>query len=367
MMERLRRRGGAIIGLLGLSAVLITGCSSSSTPTSAASKSTPNPTVALILPNVDAPRYEQQDRPKFEAALKSECPKCKFLYYNSNNSVATQQSQAETALASGADVISFVPVDVTAAATVVKLAHSRGVKIIALGRGVVGASPDAVISYDPLRVGEQQATQLVADMKARGLADKQIVMVNGAPTDDLAVGFKKGAHQVLDTSGITIGRDYDTPNWDPKKAQSEMDQAITALGKDQIGGVLAANDTTAGSVVASLKNAGLDPHKIPITGLDADITGLQRILAGEQAMTVYQPIKHEETVNAKIAVALGSGKSIPKEFINVPGPVPTYHYTNVVVTAENMKDTVLKEDGYVEVSKLCAPPYDAGCRKYGIE
>jgi D-xylose transport system substrate-binding protein len=358
-----------VIGVLGLSAAAIAGCSALTKQSngSAPAASSSDPTIALILPNVDAPRYEQQDKPKFEAALKGICPNCKFIYYNSNNSIATQQSQAESALAQGAKVISFVPVDVKAAATIVQLAHSRNAKVIALGRGVVGATPDAVITYDPLKVGQQQATALVADMKARGLSGKQIVMVNGAPTDDLAVGFKKGAHQVLDQSGIKIGREYDTPNWDPAKAQSEMDQAITALGKGQIGGVLAANDTTAGAVGAAMKNAGLDPHAIPITGLDADLTGLQRILAGEQAMTVYQPIKTEETVNAQMAVALGRGQAIPAELINGPGPVPSYLYTNVVVTAANMKDTVLKEAGYVDVSKLCAAPYNTACTKYGIQ
>jgi D-xylose transport system substrate-binding protein len=326
-----------------------------------------NPTIALILPNHDAPRYEQQDRPKFESALKQTCPQCKMLYYNSNASVATQQSQAESAIAQGVDVISFVPADVKAAASIVEKAHAAHVKVIALGRGVVGATPDALVTYDPLVVGQQQATALLADMKARGLGGKQIVMINGAPTDDLAMGFKKGAHQVLDSSGVKIGREFDTPNWDPAVAQTEMDQAITALGKDQIGGVIAANDTTAGSVVASMKNHGMDPRQIPITGLDADLTGLQRILDGTQAMTVYQPILLTETANAKIAVALGRGVPIPKDLVNGPGPVPAFYFKTVVVTAENMKDTVIKEPNYVDVKKLCAPPYDVGCKKYGIQ
>ncbi|MDX6229652.1 MAG: D-xylose transport system substrate-binding protein [Frankiales bacterium] len=339
--------------------------SSGATVTSGTGKA--NPTIALILPNHDAPRYEQQDRPKFESALKAACPQCKMIYYNSNASVATQQSQAESAIAQGADVISFVPADVKAAASIVQKAHAKHVKVIALGRGVVGATPDALVTYDPLVVGQQQATTLLADMKAQGLANKQIVMINGAPTDDLAMGFKKGAHQVLDSSGVKIGREFDTPNWDPAVAQTEMDQAITALGKDQIGGVIAANDTTAGSVVASMKNHGMDPHKIPITGLDADLAGLQRILDGVQAMTVYQPILLTETANAKIAVALGRGEPIPKDLVNGPGPVPAFFFKTVIVTAANMKDTVAKEPNYVDLKKLCAAPYDVGCKKFGIQ
>jgi D-xylose transport system substrate-binding protein len=208
-------------------------------------------------------------------------------------------------------------------------------------------------------------------MQANGTTDKQIVEINGAPTDDLAVGFKQGAHQILDTSGITIGREYDTPDWSPARSQQEMDQAITALGKDQIGGVLAANDSTAGAVVASLKNAGLDPHQIPITGLDADTAGLQRILTGEQLMTVYQPIQEAQTANAQLAVALGQGKPLPADLINGSRnnglmDVPAHMYQTVIVTKDNMQETVLAEANYVDVNQLCAPPYDTACQDAGI-
>lgn len=150
-----------------------------------------------------------------------------------------------------------------------------------------------------------------------------------------------------------------------------MDQAITALGKDQIGGVLAANDSTAGAAVASLKNAGLDPLQIPITGLDADMAGLQRILTGEQLMTVYQPIQEAQTANAQLAVALGQGKPLPAGIINGSRnngllDVPAHMYKTVIVTKDNMKQTVLAEENYVDVNQLCAAPYDTACTDAGI-
>jgi D-xylose transport system substrate-binding protein len=339
--------------------------------TAAAANGTASPTIALLLPNVDAPRYENQDRPKFTKALQQICPDCKLLYYNADNDQSKQQSQAESAITNGATVISLVPVDVKASASIAQYAHSKGVKIVSLGRLILDAPVDALVSYDPLVVGNQQATTLVAAMKSSGSASKQIVEINGAPTDDLAVGFKQGAHQILDTSGITIGREYDTPDWSPARSQQEMDQAITALGKDQIGGVLAANDSTAGAAVASLKNAGLDPHQIPITGLDADLAGLQRILTGEQLMTVYQPIQDAQTANAKLALALGQGKPLPSDVINGSRnngamDVPAYMYKTVIVTKDNMKQTVLAEENYVDVSQLCTPPYDTACKDAGI-
>jgi D-xylose transport system substrate-binding protein len=367
-----RKQAGGKLSMLG--AALMLALTAGMAPTSAGAAQTDgtsNPTIALLLPNVDAPRYENQDRPKFTAALQQICPDCKLLYYNADNDQAKQQSQAESAITNGANVISFVPVDVKASAAIAQYAHEKGVKVVSLGRLVLDAPVDALVSYDPLVVGNQQASTLVAAMTANGTTNKQIVEINGAPTDDLAVGFKQGAHQILDSSGITIGREYDTPDWSPARSQQEMDQAITALGKDQIGGVLAANDATAGAVVASLLNAGLDPHQIPITGLDADTAGLQRILTGEQLMTVYQPIQDAQVANAKLALALGQGEPLPPELINGSRnngllDVPAFMYQTVIVTRDNMAQTVLAEQNYVDVNQLCVAPYDVACVDAGI-
>jgi D-xylose transport system substrate-binding protein len=341
------------------------------TPGAQAAGGTANPTIALLLPATDAPRYEAQDRPKFTKALQQLCPDCKLIYYNAGGDQAKQQSQAESAITNGAQVISMVPVDVKASASIANMAHQRGVKVVSLGRLILNAPVDALVSYDPLVVGNQQAQALVDAMQAQGLTGKQIVQINGAPTDDLAVGFKQGAHQILDKSGIKIGREYDTPDWSPEKSQQEMDQAITALGKDQIGGVLAANDSTGGAAAAALKNAGLDPTKIPITGLDADNAGLQRILTGDQLMTVYQPIGAAQVANATLALALGRGQPLPSDVINGSRnngmqDVPAYMYKTVPVDKSNMKQTVLAEENYVDISKLCAPPYDTACKANGI-
>ena len=88
-------------------------------------------------------------------------------------------------------------------------------------------------------------------------------MINGAPTDNNAKLFKQGAHSVIDASGFKVAKEYDTPDWSPDKAQQEMEQAITAVGKDGFVGVYAANDGTAGGAIAAMKGNGVDPTKIP--------------------------------------------------------------------------------------------------------
>ncbi|MDO9355563.1 MAG: substrate-binding domain-containing protein, partial [Solirubrobacteraceae bacterium] len=227
------------------------------------------------------------------------------------------------------------------------------------------------ISFDNEAVGKLQGESLVDQLGgAEGAKDKQIVMINGSPTDGNAALFKKGAHSVLDTSGVKIGKEYDTPDWSPDKAQTEMDQAITALGKDKIDGVYAANDGTAGGAVAAMKSAGLDPTKIPSTGQDAELAGLQRVLIGEQGMTVYKAIKPEAEKAAQLAVALVRGEGAPDGLVNdktnnETADIPSIILDPVAVTKDNLKDTVIA-DGFIEASDLCTGEYAEACKAAGI-
>jgi D-xylose transport system substrate-binding protein len=56
-------------------------------------------------------------------------------------------------------------------------------------------------------------------------------------------------------------------------------------------GVLSANDGPAGGIEIALKAQGL-AGKVPVTGQDATVARLQQILLGNQAMTIYKPIRH---------------------------------------------------------------------------
>ena len=190
-------------------------------------------------------------------------------------------------------------------------------------------------------------------------------MINGAPTDNNATLFKKGAHSVFDSSGLKIGAEYDTPDWSPDKAQSEMDQAITKLGKNGFVGVYAANDGTAGGAIAAMKAAGINPSTIPITGQDAELAAIQRILAGEQYMTVYKAIKPEAEAAASLAVDLAQGRRRRPQSTapvnNGPGGrAERASSSPVAVTKDNINDTIVA-DGFWTAAEICTPPYKAAC------
>lgn len=324
--------------------------------------------IAFLLPENQTARYETQDKPLFEAKVEELCPDCEVLYSNAAQDAAKQQQQAEAALTQDVDVMVLDPVDGAAAAAIVNQANAKDVPVISYDRLLLNSEPDYYVEFDSPSVGEIQGQALVDKLDENG-KEGGIVMINGAPTDNNAKLFKEGAHSVIDESPYKVLKEYDTPDWTPAKAQQEMDQAIAALGKDGFVGVLAANDGTAGGAIAAMKGAGIDPSTRPTTGQDAELAAIQRILAGEQYMTVYKPIKPLAEKAAEWAVKLVNGEEITdatETEDNGKIDVPTIKLEVVPVTAENVKDTVVA-DGFWPASEVCTSEYAAACKEYGIE
>ncbi|HET9021261.1 MAG TPA: substrate-binding domain-containing protein [Ornithinibacter sp.] len=315
--------------------------------------------IALLLPENKTARYEAFDKPMFEAAVKADCPDCTVLYSNANQDAAKQQQQAEAAITQGANVIVMSAVDGKSAVTIVQNAKSQGVPVIAYDRFIEGA--DYYVSFDNKKVGELQGTGLVDAMKANGKTSGDIVMINGAPTDANAADFKAGAHSVLDNSGYTIKAEYDTPDWTPDKAQAWMESQLGAVSKTLVG-VYAANDGTAGGAIAAMKGGGVKPLP-PVTGQDAELAGLQRIVAGDQTLTVFKAYEPQATDAAKNAVLLANGQK-PASNADKDG-VPATILDPVVVTVKNIKDTIVA-DGYFTVADICTAEYADACAKAGL-
>ncbi len=325
--------------------------------------------IALLLPETKTTRYETADRPDFEAKVKALCADCDIVYSNADQDASKQQSQAEAAITEGVKVMVLDPVDSASAAGIARRAKSAGIPVISYDRLITGAPVDYYISFDNVKVGQLQGESLIKQLGGSGQG-KTIVMINGAPTDNNAKLFKQGAHSVLDKSGVKIAKEYDTPDWSPDKAQTEMEQALTAVGKGNIDGVYTANDGTAGGANAALRGAGVKIKGLPTTGQDAEVAGIQRIIAGEQGMTVYKAIKPEAEAAATLAVALLQGKQPPAGLVNGKtdngaGQVPSVLLTPQAVTKDNVKDTVIK-DGFTKASDLCTGKYATFCKQLGI-
>jgi D-xylose transport system substrate-binding protein len=324
--------------------------------------------IAFLLPESKTARYETQDRPLFEKKVKELCSGCQIVYSNADQDASKQQQQAEAALTQGVKVMVLDPVDGAAAAAIVNQANSKNVPVISYDRLLLNSKPDYYVEFNSPQVGKLQGQALVDKLKKDGKKGS-IVMINGAPTDNNAKLFKQGAHSVIDSSGFKVAKEYDTPDWSPDKAQSEMEQAITAVGKGNFVGVYAANDGTAGGAIAAMKSAGIDPKTIPTTGQDAELAAIQRILAGDQYVTIYKPIKPLADKAAEWATMLVQGKkptdATAKEN-NGKIDVATIKLDVTPVTADKVKGTVIK-DGFWKASDVCTGAYKSACAKYGIQ
>jgi len=321
--------------------------------------------IAFLMPcSTCADRFENQDKPLFIQAVHAIDASIEVIANNAQGSSVTQQSQAEAALTNGANVIVVSPLDEAAGSAIVAKASAQHVPIVSYDGLVTGAKTDYYISFENQKVGELQAQYVADHVKAGGT----IAVINGA--QDIAPGrqFKAGAHAVLDplvTSGkLKIGFEADTPTFDPAKAQAEMEQALTKLN-DQVDGVLVANDGMAGGVITALTARKLN-GKVLVTGQDASDAGLQRILVGDQTMTVYKAIKQEAQAAARIAVDLAKGNKADADGFatqkvnNGVGDVPSVLLTPVVVTKDNIASTVLA-DGFTTKDKICVGAAAAQC------
>jgi D-xylose transport system substrate-binding protein len=329
-------------------------------------------TIALLLPERDTTRYEEQDRPNFERRVKELCADCEVVYSNADQDPAKQQEQAEAAITKGAKVIVISAVDVKSAASIVSRAKQSDVAVIAYGRLIPDAEIDYYISIDPFRVGQQQAeVQMDAIEQDGGGGSPKVVMINGAPTDSNAKPYKDGARQVLEERGADIVRSFDTPDWSPDSAQQEMEQSITALGKDGFDAVYVANDGMAGGAIAALKGADIDPATRFVTGQDAELAGVQRILTGEQLMTVYQPIIQIAESAAELAVPIAQGEEPPADLAkdkvdNGAKQVPSVLLETIAIEEDNIESTLVK-DGFLDVGEICTGPYAKSCQEAGLQ
>ncbi|WP_017540548.1 ABC transporter substrate-binding protein [Nocardiopsis halophila] len=317
--------------------------------------------VGLLLPESKTARYDKFDKPYFEEALGERCEECELLYQNADQETAKQQSQAEAMLTDGVDVLVLDAVDSEAAASIVKNAKGQGVPVVAYDRLAEGGV-DYYVSFDNEEVGRVQGRSLLEALDAEEAGDDaQIVMINGSPTDPNAGNFKSGAHEVLDGQ-VEIAKEYDTPDWSPDRAQTQMEQAITAVGADEIDGVYSANDGMAAGIVAALKSAGVDEMP-PITGQDAEIAGIQRVAAGEQYMTVYKAIRPEAEIAADMAVAAATGEEydggehgLTQVEDGSGETVQAVLLEPVAVTEDKIEETVVS-DGFYTVDDICTEDY----------
>ncbi|MFC9914169.1 sugar ABC transporter substrate-binding protein [Streptomyces sp. NPDC127197] len=322
--------------------------------------------VGLLLPSRAVPRWEHSDKPLIEQRLKQLCPRCTMEYANAENDAARQRQQMMSMITKGVRVMILDATDTRALRSSIQEAHEAGVQVIAYDRLAEGPI-SGYVSFDGGQVGRLQGEALLTAMGDRADGGN-VVMMNGDPTSPNAAWYRRGALSVL-KGKVKIGRSYDTVGWSTDNAHANMDAAIAALGPDRIGGVLAANDTIAAGVISALKKAGVRDLP-PVTGQDADLDAVRRIVKDEQYMTVYKSFRAQAAAAAAMAVALGRGEELQEVATTTTDSPTKKHIPSVLltpraVTVDNIKQTLVK-DGVYTIDQICTRELRSACERAGL-
>ncbi len=365
----MRMRALGMVAVSAAMALVLAACggddsSSSDNKADTGNSSSVKGKVGVILPDTQSSaRWESFDKPLLTKAFQEAGVDADIQ--NALGDKSKFVSIADGMIQEGVSVLAIVNLDSATGAQVQAKAKAAGVKTIDYDRLTLGGTADYYVSFDNVKVGELQGQGLVDALTKSGKTNPTYIDLNGSPTDNNATLFKQGYDSVLTKqSGWKKVGDQSVPDWDNAKAVTIFEQLLTAAG-GKVDGVLAANDGLGNSAITVLKKNGL---KVPVTGQDATAGGLQNILAGDQYMTVYKPIKDEAEGLVKLTVSLLKGEKGETtgtvEDTQGKRQVPSLLLTPKAITKETVKDVVA--DGFVTKAELCTGKYAAMCTEAGV-
>lgn len=358
------RKKWALLGAsVAIGALALSGCGSqkgqgNAEADSGSSSGDGDVTIALLLPESKTTRYESLDKPNFEKYVKEANPDAKVKYSNANQDATQQQQQFEAAVTEGVDAIVLDPVDASAVASALSKAEAKKIPVVAYDRFFEGAN--YYTSFDNKKIGNLQGQAVLDGLKAEGTdpTSGPVWMVNGDPKDPNAADFKAGAEETLKDAGVDIAESHDTLDWNPDDARKWVEGQLQSAEEEPIA-IYAANDGTAGGVLAATKKARVEPV---VTGQDAEVDGLQNILRGDQYATIYKSIPPQAEFAANAAVALAGGEK--PEGSTTYKDTPTDFVEAKVVTKDSVKDIVGDQ---IKAEDICTGDVKKLCEDAGVK
>ncbi|KAB8039425.1 D-xylose ABC transporter substrate-binding protein [Janthinobacterium aquaticum] len=313
---------------------------------SAAMADAKNPKIGFSIDDLRVERWTR-DRDFFIAAAEKQG--AKVFVQSADASEQRQISQIENLISRGVDVLVIVPFNATVLNNTVKEAKKAGIKVLSYDRLILNADIDAYISFDNEKVGEMQA-EVVSKLQPKG----NYYLLGGSPTDNNAKMLREGQMKVLkpliDKGDIKVVGQQWVKDWSATEALSIVENALTA-NNNKIDAIVASNDGTAGGAIQALAAQKL-AGKVPVSGQDADLAAVKRVIAGTQAMTVYKPLKTIAAEAAKLAVQLARNEkpAYNSSYDNGLKKVSTVLLKPTPLTKANVN--ILVDDGFYTKAQL---------------
>ncbi|HEU0206722.1 MAG TPA: substrate-binding domain-containing protein [Pseudolysinimonas sp.] len=350
----------SIIVAVAASALLLTGCA-----TSGGGGSTASTRACVILPDTaSSPRWESLDRPALQKAFTDAGFEADIQ--NAQGDTSKYATIADQELTKGCGVMVLTDLNGSALA-VTKKAQKQGIPVIAYDRPITDGNAtdpkmvaDYYVSFDNEKVGALEGQMIVDGLKAAGKdpASAVVVYMGGDPADGNAKLFHDGAVAVMSAAGIKPAAEP-TGVWDGDKSATNFEQALTSLG-GKVDAVWVANDTNAAGVITILDKNGL---KVPVSGQDASVAGLQNVLLGKQTGTVYKQVSLEAKAASDLAISLLKGEK-PTANKTLYGK-PFVAVTPVSVGPKEVETVVTNGDA--KASDICTADVAAACATYGVK
>ena len=371
--KRVRAAAQVAVGLLALGALAACGDDDADEPGSASGNDGGGGSVGVILPDATtSPRWEANDKPSLEQAF--DAAGIEYDIQNAQGNVDNFGRICDSMINEQVDVIMIVNLDSDSGKACLDKAANAGILSIDYDRLTLGGGAQYYVSFDNVKVGELMGEGLISCLDEADKGSANIAYINGDPNDNNAALFKQGYVKAL--APKIDGGEYklvgdQSGYWDATKAGNAIEQLLTSE-KGNIDGIVSANDTMAGGIIARLRPQGLN-GKVPVTGQDASIEGLQNILKGDQCMTVYKNTNLEAETAAKLAIALIAGSKDDADALvtgTVPDTVTGEDVPSVLATPESITaDTVAKvvSDGFADPAELCAGEFAKLCDEYGVK
>ena len=306
----------------------------------AAQASADKPVLGFSIDDLRVERWAR-DRDYFIAAAKE--LGAEVIVTSADANEQKQVNQVENLISQKVDAIAIVPMNSQVFGEVIDEAHKAGIKILSYDRLILNADEDAYIAFDNERVGFLQAEAVL-----KAVPEGNYYLLGGAPTDNnaklLRAGQEKALQAAVDAGKVKVIGSQWVKEWSPTEALSIMENALTAAN-NKIDAVVASNDGTAGGAIQALAAQGL-AGKVAISGQDADLAAIKRVIEGTQTVTVYKPLQLIASEAAKLSVKLVKGEKVDysAKLDNGTKQVDSVLLTPIPLTKENVMKVV--EDGF---------------------
>ncbi|GLY48887.1 substrate-binding domain-containing protein [Lentzea sp. NBRC 102530] len=329
----------------------------------------PKPIVGVILPDrTTSTRWEEQDRPLLTQAFNY--ADIEPFMENAEGDEAKFAQIADEMIRRKVKVLMITPLSAAGGLAVQKKAKAANIPVIDYDRVTLGGQAEYHVGFDSVNVGQLQADGLLECLGSKPGA--QIIEIEGAPTDHNATLFTQGQKSRLsskyDSGALKLVKSQPVADWNNELGGQLFEQILNENG-GKVDGVVAANDGLAGAVIAVLKKKNL---RVPVTGQDATIDGLRAVLAGDQCVTVYKPVRDEAEAAARLAIAIAKGDLDGADDLatgNLRDPVSRRDVKSVLLGATLIKkDSVrgLVTEGVVKAAELCAGDLGPVCAQQDI-